>query len=397
MASTVTQAQRVPSRRKKAQRLAPLAERLLAWYDRHRRVLPWRVPPGMRADPYRVWLSEIMLQQTTVVAVAPYFNAFLARWPDLASLAAADLDAVLHAWQGLGYYARARNLHACARVVVERHGGKFPDGEAALRALPGIGAYTAAAIAAIAFGHKATAMDGNVERVIARLYAVETPLPDAKPELYRLAASLTPDDRAGDYAQALMDLGATICSKHKPKCTHCPWRETCRARREGTAEMLPARREKAARPLRRGVAFWAMRGDGTVLLRRRPESGLLGGMMEVPSTEWRAESWTIAAARRAAPVSARWRPLPGIVRHGFTHFELEITVLAGAVSRGTGDGVWVGLDRLSDYALPNLMKKIVEHAIRNGGTIRRESEPTRPRRNKRVRAGPPDPPRRLPP
>jgi A/G-specific adenine glycosylase len=368
MASTSTPARRSPSLPGKAQPPAALAERLLAWYDLHQRVLPWRAPSGTPADPYRVWLSEIMLQQTTVIAVAPYFNEFLARWPDLAALAAADLDAVLHAWQGLGYYARARNLHACARAVVARHGGKFPDDEAALRALPGIGAYTAAAIAAIAFGRKATAMDGNVERVIARLHAVETPLPDAKPALYRLAAALTPDERAGDYAQALMDLGATICAKHKPKCMLCPWRESCLARQRGIAEMLPARREKAERPLRRGVAFWAVRGDGAVLLRRRPESGLLGGMMEVPSTEWRAEKWTIAAARGAAPFPARWRVLPGIVRHGFTHFELEITVAAGAVSRETRDGVWVALDRLGDYALPNLMKKIVEHAIRNGGT-----------------------------
>jgi A/G-specific adenine glycosylase len=371
MASTSTPAWRAPSRRGNAQPATALAERLLAWYDQHRRVLPWRAPSGTPADPYRVWLSEIMLQQTTVVAVAPYFNDFLARWPDLAALAAADLDAVLHAWQGLGYYARARNLHACARAVVARHDGKFPEDEAALRKLPGIGTYTAAAIAAIAFGRKATAMDGNVERVVARLHAIATPLPDAKPALYRLAAALTPDERAGDYAQALMDLGATICTKHKPKCMLCPWREACLARQKGIAEMLPARREKAERPVRRGVAFWAVRGDGAVLLRRRPESGLLGGMMEVPSTEWRAEKWTMAAAREAAPVPARWRPLPGIVRHGFTHFELEITVVAGTVSRETGDGVWAALDRLGDYALPNVMKKIVEHAIRNGGTISR--------------------------
>jgi A/G-specific adenine glycosylase len=380
MASTSTQVRRVPSRPGKAQPATSLAKRLLAWYDLHRRVLPWRAPAGTPADPYRVWLSEIMLQQTTVVAVAPYFKEFLARWPDLASLAAADLDAVLHAWQGLGYYARARNLHACARAVVERHGGKFPDDEAALRALPGIGAYTAAAIAAIAFGRKATAMDGNVERVIARLHAVETPLPDAKPALYRLAAALTPADRAGDYAQALMDLGSTICSKHKPKCILCPWREACLARQKGIAEMLPARREKAERPLRRGVAFWAVRGDGAILLRRRSESGLLGGMMEVPSTEWRAEKWTIDAAREAAPLPARWRPLPGIVRHGFTHFELEITVLAGTVRRESCDGVWVALDRLGDYALPNLMKKIVQHAIRNGATNAQSTTQERPAR-----------------
>src|SRR5260221_3209121 len=356
MASTATPAHAATS----------LPAKLLAWYDRHRRVLPWRAPPGERQDPYRVWLSEIMLQQTTVVAVAPYFAAFLARWPDVAALAAADLDAVLHAWQGLGYYARARNLHACARAVVARQGGSLRASEAALRALPGIGAYTAAAIAAIAFDHQATAMDGNVERVIARLRAVTTPLPDAKPELHRLAAALTPSLRPGDYAQALMDLGATICTKHKPKCVLCPWRDPCLARRQGIAESLPARRPKAMRPLRRGMAFWAVSGDGAVLLRRRPDSGLLGGMMEVRSTAWRAEPWTLADARAAAPVPARWRALPGVVRHGFTHFELEITILAGTVGRAEGDGVWVALDRLGEHALPTLMKKVVEHALRHG-------------------------------
>jgi A/G-specific adenine glycosylase len=355
MASTATQPRTAST----------LSEKLLAWYDRHRRVLPWRAPPGVRQDPYRVWLSEIMLQQTTVVAVAPYFAAFLARWPNVEALAAADLDAVLHAWQGLGYYARARNLHACARAVVARHNSEFPADEAALRALPGIGAYTAAAIAAIAFDCESTAVDGNVERVIARLYAVTAPLPDAKPEIHRLASVLTPAHRAGDYAQALMDLGATICTKHKPKCVLCPWREPCAARSQGIAESLPARRPKPARPLRRGAAFWAMRGDGAVLLRRRPDNGLLGGMMEVPSTEWRAEPWTLADAREAAPVAARWRALPGVVRHGFTHFELEITILAGAARRPGGDGIWVALDRLGDHALPTLMKKVVTHAMRH--------------------------------
>jgi A/G-specific adenine glycosylase len=297
--------------------------------------------------------------------VAPYFTAFLARWPDVAALAAADLDAVLHAWQGLGYYARARNLHACARQIVERHGGRFPADEAALRALPGIGDYTAAAVAAIAFGRKATAVDGNVERVIARLRAVTAPLPDAKPALRRLAAALTPARRSGDYAQALMDLGATICTRHKPKCVLCPWREPCRARRRGVAEALPARRAKAARPLRRGVAFWVVRGDGAVLLRRRPESGLLGGMMEVPSTAWRAEPWAVVEACGTAPLASRWRRLPGVVRHGFTHFELEIVILAGTVRQGGGDGVWVALDRLGDHALPALMKKVVAHALKH--------------------------------
>ncbi len=347
-----------------ARRSAPdLAASLLVWYDRHRRRLPWRALPGESADPYRVWLSEIMLQQTNVTTVAPYFAAFLERWPDVRSLAAAPLDDVLHAWQGLGYYARARNLHACAKAVVERHGGLFPGEEAELRALPGIGGYTAAAIAAIAFERKATAMDGNVERVIARLHAVETPLPDAKPELYRLAAALTPARRAGDYAQAIMDLGATICTPRSPKCVLCPWHALCRARAAGIAESLPAKRAKAERPTRRGVAFWVVREDGGILLRRRPEKGLLGGMMEVPSTPWRVQPLSVAATQAAAPVAAEWHAVPGIVRHVFTHFALELEVWRGRAA-GPAEGVWVPFDRLGDYALPSVMKKVVEHAVR---------------------------------
>ncbi|MBV8650259.1 MAG: A/G-specific adenine glycosylase, partial [Alphaproteobacteria bacterium] len=285
------------------------------------------------------------------------------RWPTLAALAAADLDDVLHAWQGLGYYARARNMHACARAVVAQHDGKFPADEAALRALPGIGAYTAAAIAAIAFDRKATAMDGNVERVIARIHAVTAPLPDAKPELYRLAQALTPERRAGDYTQAVMDLGATICTPRSPKCVLCPWREPCRARREGIAEDLPARRAKPEKPTRRGIAFWAVRPDGAVLLRRRPEKGLLGGMMEIPSTPWRTAPWSADEARAAAPLVAPWQALPGIVRHGFTHFHLELVVWRGTVRETGAEGIWVAPDRLGEHALPNVMKKVVEHAI----------------------------------
>ena len=343
--------------------LCELPERLLAWYDRHRRDLPWRARPGERPDPYRVWLSEIMLQQTTVATVGAYFDRFMARWPDLRALAAASLDEVLHAWQGLGYYARARNLHACARAVVERHGGEFPDSEAALRALPGIGDYTAAAVAAIAFDRVATPVDGNIERVIARLFAHTEPLPEAKPALRKLAASLTPEERAGDYAQAVMDLGATICTPKKPKCILCPWREACRGRAEGIAERLPARRAKAEKPLRRGVAFWAVRPDGAVLLRRRPEKGLLGGMMEVPSTLWREAPWSEEEAKAAAPVPAKWRLLPDVVRHSFTHFHLELAVLAGEVRAGfSKGGQWVKLDELGAQALPTLMKKVVAHA-----------------------------------
>jgi A/G-specific adenine glycosylase len=341
-----------------------LADRLLAWYDRHARALPWRAKAGERADPYRVWLSEIMLQQTTVVTVGPYFRDFLARWPTVHDLAAADLDAVLHAWQGLGYYARARNLHKCARAVSAEHAGAFPDSEAELLRLPGIGAYTAAAIAAIAFGRRATVMDGNVERVIARLFNVSTPLPRAKPELRLLADDLTPTARAGDYAQAVMDLGATICLPRKPKCMLCPLVDDCAARRTGSQEALPAKLPKAVRPKRHGIVFWTLRRDGAVLLRRRPENGLLGGLFEVPSTEWRAAPWSVDEAKGAAPACASWRPLEGVVRHGFTHFELELSLLVGSARGADADcGVWCPVDRLSDYALPTLMKKVVRHAL----------------------------------
>jgi A/G-specific adenine glycosylase len=343
-----------------AQRETPDSAVLLAWYDRHHRNLPWRAPPGMRPDPYRVWLSEIMLQQTTVATVGPYFDRFMARWPDISALAAASLDEVLQLWQGLGYYARARNLHACARAVVDRHGGVFPDEMEALRTLPGIGDYTAAAIAAIAFNRREAAIDGNVERVIARLYTVREPLPAAKPRLAALAAALVPEQRAGDFAQALMDLGATTCTPRRPRCVLCPWRACCAAAACGMAEALPARAEKPERPLRHGVAFWLTRADGSVLLRRRPERGLLGGMIEIPSTSWRTTPWTFAEAVRSAPVAIAWSPLPGTVRHGFTHFQLELAVVSGV---GTTEGLWSPVERLGDHALPTLMKKVARHAI----------------------------------
>jgi A/G-specific adenine glycosylase len=335
---------------------------LLAWYDRHRRDLPWRSPPGVRADPYRVWLSEIMLQQTTVVTVAPYFDRFVARWPSVSSLAAASLDEVLHQWQGLGYYARARNLHACARAVVERHGGQFPDDVAGLRALPGIGDYTAAAVAAIAFDRRQAAVDGNVERVVARLFAVREAMPAAKPRLRALARELVPEKRAGDFAQAMMDLGATICTPRRPRCVLCPWREDCAARAGGFAEDLPTRGEKPERPLRRGVVFWLRRSDGAVLLRRRPESGLLGGMIEVPSTPWREVPWSEAEALASAPAKTKWATLPGTVQHGFTHFRLDLTILAGTTD-SPPDGIWARPDEFKDYAFPTLTKKVAKHAL----------------------------------
>jgi len=344
--------------------MADLAHILLAWYDRHRRVLPWRAAPGEPADPYRVWLSEVMLQQTTVPAVAPYFADFLSRWPNVAALAAAPVDEVMHAWAGLGYYARARNLHACAKVVAEWRGGIFPDDEAALRQLPGIGDYTAAAIAAIAFGRRAVVMDGNIERVMARLYAVTEPLPKAKPELKRLAGLSTPAERPGDYAQAAMDLGATICTPTKPACGICPWMDHCQGRRRGIASSLPAKLAKPEKPTRRGIAFWTLDRAGAVLLRRRPPEGLLGGMMEVPSTAWRVEAWDLDAARAEAPVAADWRLLPGGVRHGFTHFNLELAVAVGrAGPRASARGIWCSLDRLGDQALPTVMRKVVGHAL----------------------------------
>ncbi len=340
-----------------------LPARLLDWYDRHRRDLPWRAAPGVAADPYHVWLSEIMLQQTTVATVGTYFGRFVTRWPSVASLAVASLDDVLHAWQGLGYYARARNLHKCARVVMERHAGRFPQTEVELRKLPGIGDYTAAAIAAIAFGRAATPVDGNIERVIARIFACDETLPDAKPTLRRFASMLTPPDRPGDYAQAAMDLGATICTPRRPKCILCPWRLACRGRMQGIAESLPLRRAKAQKPLRHGVAFWVVRPDGAALLRRRAEKGLLGGMIEVPSTLWREAPWTDAEAKAQAPLSAKWRRLAGTVRHTFTHFHLELTVLTASMrTEALKSALWVKPDQLGEQALPTVMKKVIAHA-----------------------------------
>ncbi|HYC04115.1 MAG TPA: A/G-specific adenine glycosylase [Azospirillaceae bacterium] len=349
---------------------APMPERLLEWYDRHRRVLPWRFAPGQTADPYRVWLSEIMLQQTTVATVGAYFRDFLERWPTVRHLAAAELDEVLRAWAGLGYYARARNLHKCAQAVVAEHGGEFPADEATLRTLPGIGDYTAAAISAIAFDRRATAMDGNVERVMARVFAVAEPLPKSKPKLKAHAAALVPDMRPGDYTQALFDLGATICTPRKPRCLLCPWQADCAAHAVGIEESLPAKAEKAEKPTRRGVAFWTLNPQGEVLLRRRPETGLLGGMMEVPSSAWEpGPAVPMTRALGWAPVLAEWQPLPGIVRHTFTHFHLELEVVRGQAGPGweSADGVWVALDRLGGQALPTVMLRIVRHALAHMG------------------------------
>ncbi len=338
------------------------ASELLAWYDANARVLPWRVRPGETADPYRVWLSEIMLQQTTVQAVKAYFLKFVALWPNVGALAAAPLDDVLKAWAGLGYYARARNLHACAKQVAARFGGRFPDAEAELRTLPGIGPYTAAAIAAIAFGGRHAAVDGNVERVISRLLAIETPLPESKPEIREKAQALVPVSRAGDFAQAMMDLGATICTPRDPNCLICPWAEDCQGRISGIAASLPRKKAKKQVPTRRGTAFWIERADGAVLLRRRPEKGLLGGMMEVPSTEWGER------AQGEPPLRATWKVLPGKVEHTFTHFHLELEVwqavsLKDGELLAEGDYRWTARENLAGEALPTVMRKVVAHVL----------------------------------
>lgn len=316
------------------------------------------------AAPYGVWLSEIMLQQTVVKTVIPYYLHFLARWPTITALAAADLDQVLHAWQGLGYYARARNLHKCAQVVAAKHGGAFPDTEAGLLALPGIGPYTAAAILAIAFGQKASPVDGNIERVVSRLYAVTDALPGAKGELRRLAQDLTPGRRAGDHAQALMDLGATVCLPRAPICSDCPLGKICLGRQQGIAASLPRRAPKVARPNRYGVAFCLFDGAGRLLLRRRPEQGLLGGMMEVPSTPWRGEAWREPEIAAFAPLDTHWRPLPGTVSHVFTHFSLELQVRTASGGRPPAPGeIWHPPANLAELALPTLIKKVLRHGL----------------------------------
>jgi A/G-specific adenine glycosylase len=354
---------------------------LLAWYDRHRRRLPWRPLAGERADPYRVWLSEIMLQQTGVKTVGPYFEKFVARWPDVAAMGRGSLDDVLRMWAGLGYYSRARNLHACAVAVLRDHGGVFPDTEEGLRALPGIGPYTAAAIAAIAFARRTMPVDGNIERVVSRLYAVEEPLPQAKPLIQQLAATLLlpsqqgdivsrasdEKSRAGDSAQALMDLGSTICTPKKPACAPCPLNEDCAARVRGDQETFPRKAAKKTGELRRGAAFVITRGN-ELLVRSRPEKGLLGGMTEVPNSAWLAGQDDKAALQQAPVLKgvARWHRKVGVVTHVFTHFPLELVVYTAEVAARAvaPEGMrWVPIATLKDEALPNVMRKVIAHAF----------------------------------
>jgi A/G-specific adenine glycosylase len=359
-----------------------LARLLLAWYDRHARILPWRARAGETADPYRVWLSEIMLQQTTVAAVGPYFHRFLQRWPTVEALAAAPLDDVLGAWSGLGYYARARNLHKCARAVAEQFGGRFPDTEDGLRGLPGIGPYTAAAIAAIAFDRPAVVVDGNVERVMARLFAIRTPLPGAKPELRAAAARLAPAARPGDFAQATMDLGATICTPRSPRCMLCPWAEPCQARALGIAEELPRRDPKPERPVKQAVVYVLRQGDA-VWLRRRPDDGLLGGMLEAPSSPWREAAWPETAVPRHAPVRAAWTHA-GRVIHGFTHFIIELHVWTAEAGRSAPkDGRWYQPLELGRVALPTLTKRVLQQALGAAATTKLKAKTKTSKRSKR--------------
>ncbi|MFI4891786.1 MAG: A/G-specific adenine glycosylase [Steroidobacterales bacterium] len=354
---------------------------LLEWYDRHRRALPWRPLPGERADPYRVWLSEIMLQQTGVKTVGPYFLKFVTRWPDVEALGRASLDDVLRMWAGLGYYSRARNLHACAVKVLRDHGGVFPDSEEGLRSLPGIGPYTAAAIAAIAFDRRTMPVDGNIERVVSRLFAVEAPLPQAKPLIQQLATTLLgvsragdeqsragdEKSRAGDSAQALMDMGSSICTPKKPACALCPLNGDCISRARCDQENFPRKAPKKTGALRRGAAFVVISGD-LILVRTRPEKGLLGGMTEVPTSSWLAAQDDKAALKQAPTLNGllRWHRKAGVVTHVFTHFPLELVVYTSSVparTRAPEAMRFVPIATLQDEALPNVMRKVIAHGL----------------------------------
>ena len=347
-----------------AQKAASVGPALLRWYDRNARDLPWRVGPaarkaGARPDPYHVWLSEIMLQQTTVATVAPRYAAFLERWPSVEAMAAAPLDDILGQWAGLGYYARARNLHKCAVAVAADHGGEFPDTEDALRALPGVGDYTAAAVAAIAFDRPAVVVDGNVERVVSRLYAIDAPLPGAKPEIKRRAGEIWPQKRSGDFAQALMDLGAGVCRPKAPMCLLCPVSSACRAFKEGRAADYPKKAPKKPKPSRRGAAFALVNAKGEMLFERRPEKGLLGGMLGLPGTAWaQADEIETAAAFACAPAETAWTRV-GVVEHVFTHFRLTLEVYTGTAPKGfrcKAEQRWIAPDAAK---VPTVMKKAV--------------------------------------
>ncbi len=346
----------------KAKRKAIVA-RTLAWWAGHRRALAWRAAPGEAPDPYRVWLSEVLLQQTTAQAATPYYRTFIARWPRVEDLAAAPVEAVVGAFAGLGYYSRARNLHACAREVARR-GGRFPSEEADLRALPGVGAYTAAAVAAIAFGRRTAPVDGNIARVLARLTALDEPIARARGEIDQAARMLAPSRGAGDFAQALMDIGAMICRPRNPDCPACPLAKDCAALRSGDPQAYPRRAAAKAKPRRQGAVFFARRSDGAFLARRRPAHGLLASTVELPGTPWTSEGPDGASAS-LGPVVARWRRLPGTVEQAFTHFALTLTVYAGAFEGGAPAGhFWLMPDAIGEAGFSSAMRKAVEHALR---------------------------------
>lgn len=345
-----------------------IAQALLAHYDGHARTLPWRTPPGQGfTNPYHVWLSEIMLQQTTVAAVGSYFHKFTQIWPDFAALAAADDADVMAAWAGLGYYARARNLLKCARVVVTEHEGRLPETEAELLTLPGIGPYTAAAIAAIAFGQRTVVVDANVERVVSRLFAIATPLPQSKPLIRDAMDNITPEIRAGDFAQAMMDLGAGLCSVRAPSCQLCPLAFACDANRLGNPEIYPAKTPKVAKPQRTGTVYWIER-DGHVWLVRRNDKGLLAGMRALPDDQWTARS----DGHKTPPVAAKWRKWPGQISHVFTHFSLLLDIAVTAWPAGADDpniGEWWPLKSLDKAGLPTLFRKAAEAVMRAGERV----------------------------
>lgn len=350
-----------------------LASKLLKWYDKEQRDLPWRAKPGIVPNPYHVYLSEIMLQQTVVKTVIPYFNKFISLWPEISDLANASGEDVRRAWAGLGYYTRAENLHKCAKLICEEYEGEFPIFAEELETLPGIGPYTAAAIAAIAFDETATPVDGNIERVVARQFAVEDPLPGVKPKLKQLATTLTPPRRAGDFAQAQMDLGATICTPKNPSCLLCPISSSCEGYHLGIESTLPKRASKKPKPTRYGSAFFALREDGAVLLRQRPPGGLLGNMQEIPTSEWTENKEQAENMLKSPPLKGEWWPVPGIVKHTFTHFHLELKVYR-IIPREDAEFTlfadaerckWVNRDKLADEALPSVMRKIVQHALNN--------------------------------
>jgi len=336
----------------------------LAWYDANKRIFPWRAKRSERSNPYRVWLSEIMLQQTTVQAVDGYYRAFLKRWPSVTALANARLDDILAAWAGLGYYSRARNLHRTAQLVAFERGGRFPRNASELKKLPGIGPYTAGAIASIAFGERIAAIDANAERVLARLFALTEPIPKIRARMAALADALVPAERPGDFAQALMDLGSVVCTSKRPKCGNCPAARHCIALHRGIAEQLPLKNIERDRPTKRGAAFVALDRNNSVLLERRPEKGLLGGMMQPPLGTWRKSFPTRARALKDVPFAGPWTKVPGVVRHSFTHFHLEIEVYVGRFTRRPKfDGMWVTREKFGTTALPTVMKKLVHHGL----------------------------------